>query len=165
MPGLNLRFLSTADCRLWTPIDDRVMGGVSNSALEFSGDRTGVFRGIVSFENSGGFASVRLTTPGLSIEGAHGIRLRVRGDGKRYKISLRNGMAFDDVLYQAPFETSKDAWETIDLPLAGFKPTFRGRIVGDAEKLDCGDIASIGLMISEKQDGPFRLEIESIETW
>ena len=50
----------------WAPLDDVVMGGVSESGLEVvagageGGAPAGIFSGIVSSSNSGGFASVRL---------------------------------------------------------------------------------------------------------
>lgn len=162
MPGLNLHFLSEADCRGWTAIDDRVMGGVSRSAVEWSGGKTGIFAGVVSMENDGGFASVRVMTPGVTLTDAVAIRLRVRGDGKRYKVSLRDDESFDGVLFQQSFDTRPGCWETVDLPVSGFRPTFRGKPV-DAV-WDTGRIAAVGLMISERQAGPFRLEIESIES-
>lgn len=43
----------------WTVVDDRVMGGVSRSRIEDSGDGTLRFAGVMSLANNGGFASVR----------------------------------------------------------------------------------------------------------
>ena len=43
----------------WRSIDDRIMGGCSLSRAEFV-DGDGLrFRGVVSFDNGGGFASIR----------------------------------------------------------------------------------------------------------
>jgi len=157
---LDIRF-DNAGCDRWFAIDDRVMGGVSRSGMEYSGHGTGVFRGAVSLDSGGGFASVRLNLSGQSLEGAHGVRLRVRGDGKLYKLSLRGERDFNDVLHQASFVAPAD-WADVDLPLDSFEPRFRGRPVPDAAPLDVSAIASIGLMISARQAGEFRLEIESI---
>ncbi|HMX14512.1 MAG TPA: CIA30 family protein, partial [Thauera aminoaromatica] len=43
----------------WSAIDDRVMGGVSRSALRFDSAGHALFAGTVSADNNGGFASVR----------------------------------------------------------------------------------------------------------
>jgi hypothetical protein len=158
---LDIHFASDADCRGWSPIDDRIMGGVSRSRVEYSGSGTGLFRGDLSLEQGGGFASVRMDTPGLDLRGCDSICLRVRGDGKRYKVSLRSTANFDDVLYQSSF-VAPAAWVTVDLPLDGFVATFRGRKIDDAPPIDVSRVATIGLMISGKQAGPFCLEIESI---
>ena len=44
----------------WQVINDSVMGGVSSSEIVIGVQSVAVFRGYVSLENNGGFASVRL---------------------------------------------------------------------------------------------------------
>lgn len=58
-----LDFDDAADVRLWTSVNDVVMGGVSRSEVTQAQPGIARFSGIVSLENSGGFASVR-TLPG-----------------------------------------------------------------------------------------------------
>lgn len=146
----------------WTAIDDVVMGGRSRSALTATPDGTGVFQGAVSGENGGGFASVRSRPLGLDLSGREGLRLRVRGDGKRYKLCVRNDAAFDGVVYQSAFETRAGSWQAVELPFAGFVPTFRGQRLDGEPPLDPSRIATLGLMVSDRQLGPFRLEIASL---
>lgn len=146
----------------WTSIDDVVMGGRSRSALTAAPDGTGVFQGTVSGENGGGFASVRSRPLGLDLSGREGLRLRLRGDGKRYKLCVKNEAAFDGVVYQSAFETRPDAWQTVDLPFARFVPTYRGRRLDGEPPLDPSRIATLGLMVSDRQFGGFRLEIASL---
>jgi NADH dehydrogenase [ubiquinone] 1 alpha subcomplex assembly factor 1 len=38
-------------------------------------------------------------------------------------------------------------------------PTFRGRVLSDEPPLNPGQVTSKGILISEKQAGPFRWEI------
>ena len=82
----------------WEIVNDGVMGGVSRSRLTVA-NRTGVFAGEVSLENSGGFASVRSRPESLPAAGATGFLVRVRGDGHRYKFTARQGREFDGVVY------------------------------------------------------------------
>jgi hypothetical protein len=49
------------------------------------------------------------------------------------------------------------------LPFSEFVPTFRGRTVPGAPPLDLSRVVTVGLMISDKQAGPFRLEIAWIK--
>lgn len=56
---LGVDFGSADAVEAWAPIDDRIMGGVSQSRLSFHADGYAVFAGTVSMENGGGFASVR----------------------------------------------------------------------------------------------------------
>ena len=43
----------------WYIVNDGVMGGISESEITLNDDGTATFRGDVSLENNGGFASVR----------------------------------------------------------------------------------------------------------
>ena len=160
--GLVLRVL--VDCTLagacadWRPIDDGVMGGVSHSRLE-AGTEGVAFTGVVSLDYGGGFASVRSAPRRWPTDGATALALRVRGDGKRYKLTVRTDGGFDGVQYQASFETRAGEWQDVELPLAAFVASFRGRRVPGAPPLEAAAIRTFGLMISEKQAGPFRLEL------
>ena len=73
----------------WSAIDDRVMGGVSRSALRFDPAGHAVFSGQVSPDNNGGFASVRASVSPQPTAGIDTIELVARGDGHRYKLNLR----------------------------------------------------------------------------
>lgn len=79
------------------------MGGVSESALRLvpgageppagSGGppaAAAVFAGEVKTSNSGGFVSVRTrnASPPLDLSSYDALRLRVKGDGNRYKFSM-----------------------------------------------------------------------------
>jgi monofunctional biosynthetic peptidoglycan transglycosylase len=67
----------------WPHINDGVMGGVSSGGIS-AVDGYATFRGTVSFDNNGGFSSVRSPTVVLDLSMFEGLVLRVRGDGKRY---------------------------------------------------------------------------------
>jgi len=47
------------------------------------------FKGIVSLENNGGFASIRSGTANYDLSDFEGLLIRVRGDGHRYAFNLR----------------------------------------------------------------------------
>lgn len=149
----------------WTNVNDVVMGGISDSLMQVSEDGTGVFAGHLSFENNSGFASVRAPLPENDFTGYDGIVLRVKGDGNRYSFRIRTDMLFDGVVYRQEFDTVAGEWMDIELSFSGFKPSFRGRIVPDAPPLDPSRIFQIGFLISEKQEGSFRLEVERIDAF
>jgi monofunctional biosynthetic peptidoglycan transglycosylase len=160
-----IRFQEDPDASRWVAINDGVMGGTSSGGLRMSPEGVGVFEGNLSLENNGGFASVR-TAPDITDVGrAAGIRVRVRGDGRTYRLRLRTDMNFDGIAYQSHFETVKGEWLEIDLPFASFTPTFRGRTVTGAEPLNTSDVRQLGFMIADKTPGPFRLEIEWVAAY
>jgi hypothetical protein len=157
-----LDFDDPADAALWRPVDDVVMGGVSRSAFEQAATGVARFRGNVSLENFGGFASVRTPPRDWDTAGAEAFVLRVRGDGKTYKFTIRTGDGFDGIQYQQRFTATADTWHDVRLPVRDFVATFRGRKVPFAPSLDPAKVRAIGLMISDKQAGPFELLIERI---
>jgi monofunctional biosynthetic peptidoglycan transglycosylase len=146
----------------WTVVNDGVMGGLSRSRFVVNDDSTATFSGVVSLENNGGFASVRTRPRDFGLGGCTHIRLRVRGDGNTYQLRLRLDDNFDGVAYQALFATAADGWQEVTLPIADFRPTFRGRTVRDAPPVDPFSIRQVGFLISEKQEGPFALQIDWI---
>jgi hypothetical protein len=152
------------DAEPWPSIGDRVMGGRSQSRMRLADGRA-VFEGFVSFENGGGFASLRSRSAEHDLRGYDGLVLRVRGDGKAYGLRLRSTSSFDGVSYQAPLVAGSGRWVEVRLPFSAFRPTFRGRRVRDYPLLDPGTIKTFGLIISDRQEGPFRLEIDWIKAY
>lgn len=150
-------FQDPGEVARWWSIDDTVMGGRSSSAVH-PGDRSGIFAGLLSLQSGGGFASVRRRDQPVDLSSCDLIELVVRGDGRRYKLNLR--LSEDGVVYQADFETQPGAWTTAALELASFVPRWRGRPAAGA--LDRRRVKSLGLLISDRQEGPFRLELASI---
>ena len=71
----------------WRAINDGVMGGISAGRMVQT--EAGLrFEGELSLENNGGFASVRRVVEADLAE-TGGVLLKLRGDGRTYKVSLR----------------------------------------------------------------------------
>jgi len=147
----------------WQIVNDDVMGGVSSSRFQATTNGAGIFRGEVSLENNGGFASVRLRPSVRDVTGHAAFVLRVRGDGRRYKFIVRTDVDFNGVNYQQTFATKKGEWEEHRLQFEEFVPTFRGRVQSGVPAFNPAKIESVGFLISDKQAGPFRLEIAWIK--
>jgi len=157
-----LDFDDAADAAMWRPVDDVVMGGVSASRFDQYGPGVARFAGTVSLERGGGFASVRTPPRDWDAAGATAFVLRVLGDGKTYKLTLRTGDGFDGIQYQARFAPPAGEWTELRLAVADFLPTFRGRVVPGAPSLDPARVRALGLMISDRQAGPFELLVDRI---
>ena len=102
----------------WHPIDDVVMGGVSQSAMQPYSRGIACFGGVVSLEHGGGFASVR-TEPR---KWEHGGRERLRACAVvamagSYKFTVRTDDGFDGVQYQARFQPPRGEWAEVELPV------------------------------------------------
>jgi len=155
-------FTDPSAASAWHAIDDRVMGGISRSTMCHDPAGHAVFEGTVSLERNGGFASVRSSPGERGLAGAKACLIELRGDNKQFKLSLLTDDGFDSLNYQASF-TPRDAnWQTLHLPLADFRASFRGREVTGAPPLAPARIRQVGLMIAARQAGPFRLHIRQI---
>jgi hypothetical protein len=162
MATILLDFDDAAEAAAWYAVDDVVMGGVSHSGFDLSAPGIARFSGRVSLENNGGFASVRTPPRDWDTAGAAAFVLRVRGDGRGYKLTVRTGDGFDGVQYQARFAPPAGEWTEVRLPVESFVPTFRGRTLAGVPPLDPARVRALGLMISDKQAGPFELLLDRI---
>jgi len=161
-PRLLFDFSDANSVRDWAAIDDRVMGGESQSRLRHDPRGHAVFEGVVSLERNGGFASVRSTPGDRGQPEAQVCQIEVRGPIKQFKLSLLTDDGFDNLSYQASFAPSGDEWQTLSLPVTAFRASFRGRTVPGAPPLDSARIRQVGLMIAARQAGPFTLDIRRI---
>jgi len=144
-------------------LDDVVMGGVSRSRFEVvkgageggEGKAAGVFSGTVTDANNGGFASVRSRNcdPPLDLSKSSCLAMRVKGDGRRYKLILRTDPGWDSLTYCASFDTKdltkSSEFQTVRIPWSSFKPVFRARSAAGAPPLDTSRIVSLQLMLSK----------------
>lgn len=150
----------------WQIVNDDVMGGVSTSNLNMEATAA-VFQGELSKRNNGGFASVRLVINAPDLTSCDAFRLTLRGDGRRYRFTVRTADCPEGVSYQCGLDTRSGEWETHLTLFHRFVASIRGRILPDAPPMDPAKITTLGFLISDHQEGPFRLEIARIEgfTW
>jgi hypothetical protein len=156
-------FQAETNLAAWQIVNDDVMGGVSTSAFRATTNGTALFTGHLSLENNGGFASVRSLPRRTDLTGCGSFLIRLRGDGRGYKFTVRTDSNLDSPLYQAAFPTQKGEWKELRLPFNRFVPTFRGRVLNDVPPLNPAQVTSVGILIADKQEGPFRLEISSVK--
>jgi hypothetical protein len=142
--------------QMWV-VNDNVMGGVSESRYRHDADGV-IIEGTVSLENNGGFASTRSKASfaaGVSI-----LELTVKGDGKRYKFILRTDPSPQTPMYQADF-VAVTGWNTYRFSPRDFRASFRGRAV-DAPALVFSEVREMGLLIADKQAGPFQIQVQRV---
>ena len=148
----------------WQIINDGVMGGKSQGAIKASGSGTAVFEGTISL-TSGGFVTVRSPNGTYALGGFAAVELRLRGDGKRYKLLVKTNPEDNGFEYLADLWTQPEAWQTVRIGWDDFKPNYRGLNLLLWAPIDPAKIVSMGFVIANYQEGPFRLEIESIQAY
>lgn len=157
------RFDKAEEIEDWRIVNDTVMGGISDSEVLAGTASTLVFRGSVSLERNGGFASVRLTPGKMDLSGCKGIALRTKGDGQRYKFFVKTDRSMSTPNYRITFDTQENDWETHVLLFDDFDPSFRGRLLTNYPDIEPSAICTIGILIADKQEGPFRIEIDWVK--
>ncbi len=158
-PNVVFKFTPKADISAWRIVNDGVMGGLSSSTIELTEEGKGLFKGTISLENYGGFASVRHRFETCSVRPYKGFRIRLKGDGKRYQFRVKES-SNDAHSYMTYIQTSTD-WEVYDLKFEDLYPTFRGRRLS-IPNFKGDDMEQIGFLIANKKAENFRLEIERI---
>jgi hypothetical protein len=149
----------------WRVVNDGVMGGRSEGGFRLE-ERSLLFTGTTNTDG-GGFSSIRSGVQRFDLGDYDGIRLRVRGDGRTYTFRLatwdtRNGR--HQPSYWADFGTRGDGWEVIDVSFRRFRPRWRARWL-EGPELNPSAVDGLGLMIYDKRDGPFRLEVDWIRAY
>jgi NAD(P)-dependent dehydrogenase (short-subunit alcohol dehydrogenase family) len=187
-------FSNARDCAAFREIDDVIMGGISRSQLRPGGSSSpAVWTGNVSLANGGGFSSLRAPLPfsnvgqgrGIDLSSCQGIAVTCRGDGRRYKINLKNDES-PEFVFQTSFDTIPDSseWQTIRVPFSDFVPVKRGKLqFADRDPngaiyetaLDTSTVTSVGLVYSKIEPGgmpcplfspgPFELEVTRIDAY
>ncbi len=157
-----LDFDDPAEVEAFSPVDDAVMGGVSSSRLVQSAPGIAAFEGTVSLENNGGFASVRSRPREWAMAGATALVLRLRGDGKRYRVNLRTPNTPGAFRFEAPLDLPAGEWREVEVPMSALRAKAFGQPVPLVGPPDPARVRQVGFMISDKQAGPFRLEIDWI---
>jgi hypothetical protein len=149
--GLSMNSVTTSDMILnfgsgqnrinnWVLLSDNVMGGVSKSNLEYT-NNTMILKGDISLRNFGGFASVK--TPFGKYDLSHWTL-------PNYKGSF--------------YSTSSNTWEETTILFKEFKEYRIGEATG--QKLEDSKLKSMvrmGIITTEKKEGPFTIEIDYIE--
>lgn len=147
----------------WQTVNDGVMGGVSEGKFKITDKKTLEFFGTLSLENNGGFASVRTKAKKLGFEKGDTIVAKVKGDGREYHMNLSVPTFQIAYNYRAVFQTKKDEWIEVKLPLDKFEATSFGQVVKNAGQVKPNSVNALGIMLSDKKAGPFKMEVESIK--
>ncbi len=157
-------FPAADDVKVWSVVNDTVMGGVSTGQLTWENSAL-VFTGDLSLDNNGGFASVRspLIDPTATMRWADNIEMivEVRGDGRTWAVEVR--MEGDDGGWISSITTSAEEVTAVALPWATFEPVTRFLDPrSSAVPLEPARIVSVAFYLVDGVEAPFRLELRSI---
>jgi len=148
----------------WLILSDNVMGGVSQAQIEY-GTSSVILKGTVSLKNRGGFVSIKSYFGKFDLSSFKTVKIKFRSTRQKYSFTLENSRRWYEPAYKHEFSAKEiNKWETVSLDLDNFEEEVIGQPTGlKANKSITESILRIGISTNEKREGPFQLEIESIE--
>jgi hypothetical protein len=148
----------------WVLLSDNIMGGVTKSSIEYT-DNTVKLTGNISFDNYGGFSSIRTTYKAADLSGFIGVRIRFRSANQKFAFTIEDSRNWTKPNYKNKFSSEKaDTWEEVSLYFKDFKEYVIGEPTGDGMEVSVlKNIVRLGIMTAEKKEGPFNLEIDYLE--
>ena len=148
----------------WAILSDNVMGGVSEGQIEY-GSNSVTVKGNVSLKNRGGFVSLKSNFGRLDLSSFKTVKIKFRSTLQKYAFTLENSRRWYEPAYKHEFSAKeKNKWETVSMDLNSFEEELIGQPTGNkANKTILESILRIGISTNEKREGPFQIEIESIE--
>ena len=145
----------------WIVVNDNVMGGRSEGGFS-SKKKYLIFSGNTN-TNGGGFSSIRTKPSDFDLGDKTGLHIRYKGDGRTYKLGVR--LEGKSVSYRSNF-TSGNGWQEVKIPFDEMDVSWRGRPLSKEEHpLIKSKIRSIEFMIYDKQDGPFKLQLDWVKSY
>jgi hypothetical protein len=145
----------------WRVVNDGVMGGLSEGVLSY-GKESVTFKGKLSLENNGGFASFRSEPGNYDLSPYQTVTIKYRGYGGKFGLRFTTTDVYYMPYYKMLIEPTDD-WQTT---------TFRLRDFNQYRLLDktgvkvseeaLSKVQRIGLIKSDKKEGEFLLEVDYI---
>ncbi|PSU13589.1 CIA30 family protein [Photobacterium gaetbulicola] len=141
----------------WQVTNDNVMGGISQGQLTFDG-QSSRFWGELSLANNGGFSSISRPLESLSAD-VDQVELVFIGDGRLYQLRLATWKNGNRITYKHDFSSIEGQRQKHVFELSDFQAVFRGRLIDGAPVLAARDVKQVGVLIADKQPGPFALNL------
>ena len=148
----------------WVLLSDNVMGGVSKSKLEYT-DNTLILTGDISLRNFGGFASAKTPFGKYDLSQHKGVKIKFKSTNQKFAFTLEDSNKWTLPNYKGTFySTSSNTWEETTILFKDFKEYQIGEATGQKlEDSKLNSIVRMGIITTEKMEGPFTIEIDYIE--
>lgn len=152
---------SCANCD-WFVVLDGVMGGLSEGTVTKTSESI-IFKGEISLENNGGFASYRSPYGKYDLSSYKEVHIRYKSTGQNFAFTLNNYRQFYRPNFKIELPVTNGEWKEITRPLSSFKKYRLGNLLsGQLSQDDLADVIRLGLISNDKKASPFRIEIDYI---
>ena len=148
----------------WVTQNDTVMGGVSRAQLAWNAADELVWTGNLSLDNNGGFVSIFARDRWFDWTAYDGLEVVLTGGGRAIQVTAqRRDARVRAGGYRALIPTESKGDTRVVIPFSAFVLKRFGRpIRGPDLRSGLGQIGRLGLLIADKQPGPFRVILKSM---
>jgi hypothetical protein len=147
----------------WNVTNDGVMGGVSKG-YAFLSDSSVIFKGDVSLENNGGFASLRSPYSDIGFARFSTVEIKYRSSGLPFSITFSKSRRYWIPNYKYILPENGDEWKTETFKLAELKEYRLGNFTGNnINQNTLKNLIGISFFNEGKQEGKFTLEIDYLK--
>lgn len=155
---------STGQCRDWVLISDNIMGGVTESKLEYTGNSL-LLSGSISLENFGGFASIKTQFGKYDLSEFKGVKIRFKSSRQQFAFTLENSQNWTRPNFKGSFSAKEEnTWEVATLYFTDFKEYQIGEPTGNPlNPASLKNMVRLGIITTAKKEGPFTLEVDYVE--
>ncbi|MGB0776910.1 MAG: CIA30 family protein [Flavobacteriaceae bacterium] len=147
----------------WNIVNDGVMGGKSESEA-FLLENSLLFKGTLSLENNGGFASIRSPYEDYNFSDAEFIEIKYRSEGGDFNFRLEQSRYFFNP-YLAMTLPQSSKWTVQKIKTSELKVLKMGKELGVVKQDQEINARRLSIMKSDKQPGPFQIEIDYIKIY
>lgn len=152
---------SCTDCD-WYIVLDGVMGGRSDGTVTETAESI-IFKGAISLENNGGFASYRSPYKSYDLSPFKEVHIRYKSTGQNFAFTLANYRRFYEPNFKASLPVTNGEWKEVVLLLASFKKYRLGNLLsGNPSSEELANVIRLGLISNDKKASDFRMEIDYI---
>lgn len=153
---------SCDNCDDWFVVLDGVMGGLSTGEVEQTPESI-IFRGKLSLENNGGFASLRTPYQDYDLSKYKTVTVRYRSTGQDFGLTLNKHRRFWRPQYKTNLPMTGGEWQTMTCNLIDFGIYRLGeKMEGYPDTDDLSKIIRLGLISNTKAATAFEIEVDKI---
>ena len=147
----------------WQIVNDGVMGGKSQSSAVLT-DSSILFKGYISLENNGGFASLRGPFATMDLQNSKQIKIKYKSKGQLLSITLANSRLWYKPFGKFTLDSTGNEWRIAVVKLNNFKEFAYGSSTGKSiGKNFISTIKRVGFIVNNKIQGGFEIEVDYLK--
>lgn len=160
--ALEIDFGKNKDGQDWRIINDGVMGGLSKGYGNLKEDVM-IFKGEVSLENNGGFASLRSPYQDFDLSKYEKAVVRLKAKGQIIAFTMSVDKRWYMPYFKQQIKVESEDWQVVELPFSDFKTYKIGQEINyDFSETDAEKVIRVGFITDSKREGAFEAEIDYI---